>query len=115
MSTSASLAPVEGLLLDLDGVVHIRDRPAPGSFEAVARLRAAKSRSASSPTPRAARVEKIIEGLAALGLAVAEDELFTPASLIRDLLARRGLAPLLVIHPDLREDFAGIGEAQAPW
>jgi HAD superfamily hydrolase (TIGR01458 family) len=110
MSASTSLARVEGLLLDLDGVVHIRDRPAPGSLEAVARLRAAKIpfRFVTNTTRRPRR--KIIEGLAALGLAVAEDELFTPASLTRDLLARRGLAPLLVIHPDLREDFAGIGE-----
>ncbi|MCI4678614.1 TIGR01458 family HAD-type hydrolase [Rhodoblastus acidophilus] len=110
MPAPKNLAKVEGLLLDLDGVVHVRDKPVPGSLEAIGRLRAAKIpfRFVTNTTRRPRR--KIVEGLFALGLVVAEDELFTPASLTRDLLGKRGRAPLLVIHPDLREDFVGVAE-----
>lgn len=108
MPVQSSLSGVEGLLLDLDGVVHIRDKPVPGSLDAIARLRAAKIpfRFVTNTTRRPRR--SIAEGLAAIGLDVAEEEIFTPASLIRARLTSRGLAPLLVIHPDLREDFAGL-------
>lgn len=108
MPVQSSLSGVEGLLLDLDGVVHIRDKPVPGSLDAIARLRAAKIpfRFVTNTTRRPCR--SIAEGLAAIGLDVAEEEIFTPASLIRARLTSRGLAPLLVIHPDLREEFAGL-------
>jgi HAD superfamily hydrolase (TIGR01458 family) len=110
MPLPGTTAPIKGVLLDLDGVVHVRDKPVPGSLEAVARLRAAglPVRFVTNTTRRSRRA--IAEALAALGLAVAPDELFTPASLVRDRLARDRLAPLLVIHPDLREDFAGLAE-----
>jgi HAD superfamily hydrolase (TIGR01458 family) len=105
-----SLSRVEGVLLDLDGVVHVRDKPVPGSLEAVARLRAAGTpfRFVTNTTRRPRRA--IAANLAALGLRVAESEILTPASLARARLGARGLAPLLVIHPDLREDFAGLAE-----
>jgi HAD superfamily hydrolase (TIGR01458 family) len=51
---------------------------------------------------------RIVSDLANLGLNVATEDVFTPAILARDFLARRGLAPLLIVHPDLREDFAGL-------
>ncbi len=108
MPVQSSLSGVEGLLLDLDGVVHIRDKPVPGSLDAIARLRAARIpfRFVTNTTRRPRR--SIAEGLAAIGLDVTEEEIFTPASLIRARLTSRGLAPLLVIHPDLREDFVGL-------
>src|SRR5208283_6081424 len=33
--------PIRGLLLDLDGVVHVRGKALPGALEAIARVRAA--------------------------------------------------------------------------
>jgi HAD superfamily hydrolase (TIGR01458 family) len=110
MPAPKNLAGVDGLLLDLDGVVHVRDKVVPGSLEAIDRLRAAgipfRFITNTTRRPRA----KIVEGLAALGLVVAEEDVFTPASLTRDLLGARGLAPMLVIHPDLRADFLGLAE-----
>ena len=85
---SLSLCKVEGLLLDLDGVVHVGDAPLPGALEAVARLREAKLpfRFVTNTTRRPRR--SVAARLAALGLVVAEEEIFTPASLMRDQLAR---------------------------
>jgi len=112
MSARQGLSGIEGLLLDLDGVVHIRDKPVAGSLDAIAKLRAAgfPFRFVTNTTRRPRR--SIVAGLADLGLAVAKDEVFTPASLVRERLAGRGLKPLLIIHPDLREDFAGLAEGE---
>ena len=46
--------------------------------------------------------------LALLGLQVALEDVYTPAALAHDFLARRNLAPFLVVHPELREDFSGL-------
>ncbi len=110
MPAASRPLPVAGLLLDLDGVVHIREKPAPGSFAAIERLRAARIpfRFVTNTTRRSRR--RIVADLDQMGLALAEDEVLTPASLVLELLRGRGLAPLFVIHPDLREDFVGVPE-----
>ena len=102
--------PVRGLLLDLDGVVHIRGNALPGSLESIARVRAAniplKFVTNTTRVPR----RRIVEDLARMGLQVAMDDVFTPAISARAFLVREHLAPSLVAHPDLREDFAGLPE-----
>ena len=99
---------IRGLLLDLDGVVHVRGKALPGSLEAIARVRAEniplKFVTNTSRLPR----RRIVEDLAQLGLQVAMEDVFTPAILARAFLVRENLAPFLVVHPDLREDFDGL-------
>ncbi len=96
---------MRGVLLDLDGVVYIGKTPVPGSFDAIARLRAAgvPIRFITNTTRRPR--SKIVSDLAALGLEVATQDVFTPAVIARAFLARQDLTPFLVIHPELREDF----------
>ena len=43
-----------------------------------------------------------------MGIAIADDELFTPAQAARAWLAAKGLSPHLLIHPALQEDFANL-------
>lgn len=43
-----------------------------------------------------------------MGLAAEGDELITPAGAARRIIEREGLAPLLLVHPALVEDFAGL-------
>jgi HAD superfamily hydrolase (TIGR01458 family) len=109
-SFTSGLRPIRGLLLDLDGVVHVRGKALPGSLEAIARVRAAniplKFVTNTTRLPR----RRIVEDLAQLGLQVAMDDVFTPAILARAFLLRENLAPFLVAHPDLREDFVGLPE-----
>jgi HAD superfamily hydrolase (TIGR01458 family) len=103
LSSVSGRRPVCGILLDLDGVVHVRGKALPGSLEAIARVRAAKiPLKFITNTTRLPR-RRIVEDLAQLGLQVAMDDVFTPA-----ILAQENLAPFLVAHPDLREDFAGL-------
>lgn len=104
----ASDQPVRGVLLDIDGVICVGAEVLPGSLDAIARIRELRLplRFVTNTTRRPRR--RIVEDLGRLGLDVASEDLFTPASIARDLLARRNLAPFLIVHPDLREDFAGL-------
>jgi len=105
---SAPPPALKGVLLDLDGVVYLRDEPLPGSLDAVARLRAAgmavRFVTNTTRTPHAQILDKLI----GLGIDVAPDELLTPAASARKMIEQGELAPMLLVHPDLAVDFAGL-------
>ncbi|PNG25175.1 TIGR01458 family HAD-type hydrolase [Methylocella silvestris] len=102
------MTPPAGVLLDIDGVICVGAHPIPGSVEAVRRLRERNIpvRFVTNTTRRPRR--RILEDLRRLPLEIADSEIFTPARIACDLLAERGLAPLLIVHPDLGEDFSGL-------
>lgn len=112
MRDAPPLAAIRGLLLDLDGVVYVRDRPLAGALEAIALLRAKKIpfRFVTNTTRKPRR--RIVADSARLGLAVDPGDLFTPASLVRDHLAAGGRKPFLLVHPDLLEDFDGLPQGE---
>lgn len=96
------------VLLDLGGVFYEGDRLIPGAREALARLReSGLPLRFVTNTTRQSRAALLRE-LAGRGLAIAEHELFTPATAARELLIAGGLRPLLLSHPDLAPDFAGV-------
>jgi HAD superfamily hydrolase (TIGR01458 family) len=99
---------VRGVLIDLDGVVYVGSQALPGSLDAIHRLRESRIsvRFITNTTRRPRR--RIVSDLARLGLHIVAQDLFTPAALARAYLARENLVPLLIVHPDLREDFAGL-------
>lgn len=114
--TSAPTRPkADGFLLDLDGVVYVGKAALPGSLDAIRHIREAgfPLKFVTNTTRRPRR--RIVEDLARLGLDAAMEDVFTPAALAHDFLAQRRLAPFLVVHPDLREDFANLppGEGEA--
>jgi HAD superfamily hydrolase (TIGR01458 family) len=96
---------ISGVLLDLAGVVYDGDTAIPGAVEAVALLRGADLplRFVSNTT----RLSKpaVLDRLRRVGLAVAENELFTPAQAARAWLLEHGCSPHLLVHPDLDPDF----------
>ncbi|MFZ3328837.1 MAG: hypothetical protein WA231_24525 [Methylocella sp.] len=99
---------VRGILLDLEGVVYVRDTLLPGSRDAISRIQAAgiPLKFITNTTRRPRR--RIAGDLAGMGLRAALDDTYTPAAIARDFLADRNLTPFLVVHPDLREDFSGL-------
>ena len=103
---------LHAVLLDLGGVFYEGTRLIPGAAEALTRLRGSglPLRFVTNTT-RQSRAALLRE-LAGRGLAIAQDELFTPATAARDLLVARGLRPLLLIHPDLAPDFTGLDTAE---
>jgi HAD superfamily hydrolase (TIGR01458 family) len=100
--------PVRGILLDLDGVVYVRDTLLPGSLDAISKIKVSgiRLKFITNTTRRPRR--RIAEDLTQMGLRAELDDIFTPAAIARDFLADRNLTPFLVVHPDLREDFSGL-------
>ena len=105
--------PVRGVLLDLSGVLYVGDSALPGAVEAVHRLRASglPLRFVTNTTrqPRT----RIAHKLRAMGFPIAENEIFTPTRATLDYLQENGLRPHLLVHPDLRAEFAGV-DTHAP-
>ena len=99
---------VRGILLDLDGVVYVGGAVLPGSLDAISQIRAAQMplKFITNTTRRPLR--RIVRDLAQIGLQVTLEDVYTPAAITHEFLARRNLAPFLVVHPDLREDFSGL-------
>lgn len=107
------MARTRGVILDLDGVLHVRDRVVRGAPEAVARLRRAGMalRCVTNTTRRPRR--EILGNLARLGFDIEAAEVLTPAAAVCARLREMGERPYLLIHPSLAEDFAEFGEGGA--
>jgi HAD superfamily hydrolase (TIGR01458 family) len=107
------LAPmIRAVLLDLAGVIYQGEQPLPGAVEAVVALRDAGFRlrflTNTTRMPRRALLGRLND----MGIAIADEELFTPAQAARDWLAARRLTPHLLIHPGLVEDFVGLSGSE---
>ncbi|MEE8505827.1 MAG: hypothetical protein V3S40_06365, partial [Kiloniellales bacterium] len=99
---------IEGVLLDLGGVVYVGDQPLPGALEALERLRATRLPlryiTNTTRTPKRGMMDKLWR----LGVPAGEAELFMPALAARRYIEARGSSPHLLVHPALEEDFAGL-------
>lgn len=99
---------IQGVLLDLEGVLYVGDFPLPGAREALLSLRAAgiPVRYVTNST-RATRAA-IIQRLAHMGLEVSIQHLFTPVVAARQYLISRHLTPHLLVHPHIQSEFADL-------
>jgi HAD superfamily hydrolase (TIGR01458 family) len=108
---AAALEGIEGLLLDLSGVVYVQDEAVPGAAEALRWLRdrGVPIRLVTNTTMRPRRL--ILERLEGLGLEADPSELLTPAALAARRCAEAGYESVsLVVLDDLREDLEGLEE-----
>lgn len=99
---------IQGILIDIAGVLYVGDEPIPGSPEAIRRL-------ADSGVPlrfltnttRSTR-ERLLEKLQAMGFDIEPRALFTaPAATLR-YVKQHGLRPYFLIHANLEAEFADI-------
>jgi len=99
---------VQGVLLDLGGVVYVGSSLLPGAVEALQLLRDASLpvRFITNTTRQPKR--ELISRLQGMGLAIGGEELLTPAQIARDFLIANSLSPHLLVHERLEEDFAGL-------
>lgn len=99
---------IQGVLFDLEGVLCVGGYPLPGAREALLSLRAAgipmRFITNTTRTTRAA----VIDRLAAIGLEVPLEHLFTPVVAARDYLLARNLTPHLLVHPNIESEFADL-------
>ncbi|MGD9502492.1 MAG: TIGR01458 family HAD-type hydrolase [Methyloceanibacter sp.] len=100
---------IRGVLLDLAGVIYDGDHALPGALAAIDRLRQAglALRFVTNTTRMPKR--KVLGRLAKFGLALPENEVFTPAEAARNWLAAHGCSPSLLVHPNLKQEFEGEG------
>jgi len=101
---------IKGVLLDLAGVIYEGNKALPGAADAVARLRDAglPLRFVTNTTRSTKRM--VLDRLASLGFRLEESELFTPAQAARAWLTQNDCSPVLLVHPNLVQEFAGLPE-----
>jgi phospholysine phosphohistidine inorganic pyrophosphate phosphatase len=112
---TAPLEGIEGLLLDLSGVVYVQDEAVPGAAVALAKLRSGgiPIRLVTNTTMRPRR--SILERLERLGIEADPSELLTPATLAARRCAEAGYESVsLVVLDELREDLEGLEEGEGP-
>ena len=105
----ATLEGVEGILLDLSGVIYVEDEAVPGAAETLAavRSRGLPIRLVTNTTMRPRR--SILERLERLGLEADPAELITPATLAKSRCEQAGYESVaLVVLDELREDLEGL-------
>jgi HAD superfamily hydrolase (TIGR01458 family) len=104
------MAAIQGLLLDIDGVLTVSWRPLPGAVDAVARLRAAgcRLRFVTNTTSRTPRI--LHETLARAGFDIAAGEILTAATATAAFLRREhaGKRCYLLCSGDVGAEFDGI-------
>ena len=108
---AATLEGVEGLLLDLSGVIYVQEEAVPGAAEALTSLREREIpiRLVTNTTMRPRR--SILERLERLGIEAEPPELITPASLAASRCEEAGYESVaLVVLDELREDLEGLEE-----
>lgn len=101
-----------GLLLDIDGVLHVGDEPVPGALEALERLRAEATglRLVTNTTSKSR--EAIVARLREMGFKVEREDVVTPAALALDYCRERGYrAARLLVSESLLEDLNGLEPA----
>lgn len=101
------------LLLDIDGVLYVEDKPVTGAVAAVERLRAAGRtlRFVTNTTNRSHA--HTLAKLARLGFMVAENELITPAALALRVCRERGHRRIaLFVKEAVEVDFAGLEQVR---
>ncbi len=106
---------IHGVLLDLEGVLYTGGYPLPGSRESLLSLRAAgiPLRFITNTTRQTRAI--LIDRLAAMGLPVALQQLFTPVVAARDYLIHHQLTPYLLVHPAIQSEFADlVGSGSKP-
>jgi ribonucleotide monophosphatase NagD (HAD superfamily) len=98
-----------GVLLDIDGVLYVGNKPIAGAHEALAELHGLSGglRLVTNTTSRPRRA--IVEHLQRLGFEVALEELLTPASMAERHCRERGYRSVaLLTSAGLREDFTAL-------
>ena len=105
--------PIEGVLIDIAGVLYLGDQAIPGAVDGIQRLeKAGMPRRFLTNTTRATR-QKLLERLRGMNFDIDPGSLFTaPVATLR-YVKQHALRPFLLIHADLEAEFADV-DCQAP-
>ncbi|KAM3835122.1 phospholysine phosphohistidine inorganic pyrophosphate phosphatase isoform 1-T1 [Vipera latastei] len=107
----AVLAGVEGVLLDISGVLYDSGGdgggvPIPGSIEAVKKIKASGLKLQFCTNETQATRDRFVKKLQHLGFDIAVNEVTAPAPAVCRILKERNLRPHLLVHDDLIPEFS---------
>jgi HAD superfamily hydrolase (TIGR01458 family) len=108
MSVNQEDTSIGGVLLDLSGVLYVGEQALPGAVDAVRRLRLSGLPLRFLTNVTRTPTVSLLERLRGLGFALDEGELFTAPVAAREYLLAQRLQPYLLVHPDLRSEFAAL-------
>jgi len=95
---------IKGILLDIDGVLYIGDKPIEGAVETVKELRKKyKLRFITNTTTKPRRV--IYEKLKKMGFDIAEEEIFSALTATKEFLKERKAGAYLLLTDLAKEEF----------
>ncbi|XP_066994001.2 phospholysine phosphohistidine inorganic pyrophosphate phosphatase [Anabrus simplex] len=100
--------PINGVLLDISGVLKDGTSVIKGSIEAVNKLREAGLliKLVTNETQETRR--SLAQSLASLGFSVEEKDIIPPCPALIRLLIQEKLRPHLLVHPNVMQEFEGI-------
>ena len=105
------LEDVRALLIDLDGVLYVEEKPIPGAVEAVSRLREHRLALRFVTNTTAHSRDRTLHKLARLGFGVDDRELITPAALAVSHCRERGHQRVaLIMNEEVKPDFKELQE-----
>ena len=94
---------IRGLLLDIDGVLYVGDKPVPGAVEALKELRSRfRIRFITNTTRKPKR--KVVEKLRSMGFEVHEGEVFTALGATAEYLRRRKARAYFLLTDEAMEE-----------
>ena len=103
---------IDGVLLDLSGVLHVGNTPLPGAVTALQRLRdSGVALRFVTNTTRSTRA-MVASKLRGMGFALADEEIFTAPRAACEYLAAHALRPLLLVHPGVLAEFDGVAQEE---
>ena len=103
---------IDGVLLDLSGVLYVGDQPLPGAQQALQRLlRSGLALRYVTNTTRSTRTE-IVQKLQRMRLPVTLEQLYSAPMAVKEYLRQHGLQPHLLVHPKLLPEFDDLPHAQ---
>jgi HAD superfamily hydrolase (TIGR01458 family) len=109
-SSRPTLRLVRGVVLDMEGVLHVDWEPLPGAGRAVRALRSAGHEVCVLTNTTTRTREQISDALAGMGVEIAPARIVTAASATAELLRRRfaGARVMLLAERGAEEEFAGV-------
>jgi HAD superfamily hydrolase (TIGR01458 family) len=101
----------KAVLLDLDGMLYVEEKPVQGALKAVQRLRSAGYALRFVTNTTAHSRDRTLAKLERLGFSVADSELVTPAALALRYCQNHGQSRVaLVMNDEVKRDFPGLEE-----
>ena len=99
---------IKGVLIDIAGVLYVGKDPIPGAAQALSRLQEAGFPIRYLTNTTRSTCQRLMAKLHELGFDVDRSSLFTAPIATLKYVQQHRLRPLLLVHPDLEEEFADV-------